>query len=106
MNEPSEISLLAVSEMPFWAYLLSAYLGLSLLKIRTFLEHQAHEKARGRTVIIEDRGPLALLFLNGVVFGGYAVLSPMTYGVWGMASGAFSVVWIRRPIGRAPIAAS
>ena len=33
-------------------------------KIRTFLEHQAHERARGRTVIIEDRGPLALLFLN------------------------------------------
>jgi fatty acid desaturase len=26
--------------------LLSAYLGLSILKIRTFLEHQAHERAR------------------------------------------------------------
>jgi fatty acid desaturase len=50
--------------MPVWAYLLAAYLGVSLLKIRTFLEHQAHERARGRTVIIEDRGPLALLFLN------------------------------------------
>ena len=50
--------------MPLWAYLLAAYLGLSLLKIRTFLEHQAHEHAAGRTVIIEDRGPLALLFLN------------------------------------------
>jgi len=35
-----------------------------VLKIRTFLEHQAHERARGRTVIIEDRGPLAFLFLN------------------------------------------
>ncbi|WP_210527124.1 fatty acid desaturase [Rubellimicrobium arenae] len=54
----------AVSPMPVWAYLAAAYLGLSLLKIRTFLEHQAHEKVRGRTVIIEDRGPLALLFLN------------------------------------------
>lgn len=53
-----------VSPMPLWAYLIATYLGLSLLKIRTFLEHQAHEKARGRTVIIEDRGPLALLFLN------------------------------------------
>lgn len=52
------------SPMPLWAYLLAAYLGLSLLKIRTFLEHQAHEKARGRTVVVEDRGPLALLFLN------------------------------------------
>ncbi|MFY0690734.1 MAG: fatty acid desaturase [Paracoccaceae bacterium] len=50
--------------MPIWAYLVAAYLALSLLKIRTFLEHQAHEKARGRTVIIEDRGPLGFVFLN------------------------------------------
>jgi fatty acid desaturase len=58
--------LLAVwaAPLPFPAYLLAAYLALGLLKIRTFLEHQAHERARGRTVIIEDRGPLALLFLN------------------------------------------
>ncbi len=54
----------AQSAMPIWAFLLSAYLGLSLLKIRTFLEHRAHEKSRARTVIIEDRGPLAFLFLN------------------------------------------
>lgn len=53
-----------VAQMPVWAYLLSAYMGLSILKIRTFLEHQAHERARGRTVIIEDRGILAFLFLN------------------------------------------
>lgn len=58
------LALVALSPMPIWAYLVAAYVGLSLLKIRTFLEHQAHEKARGRTVIIEDRGPLALLFLN------------------------------------------
>ncbi|SMX33114.1 fatty acid desaturase [Actibacterium lipolyticum] len=50
--------------MPLWAYLLSAYIALAVLKIRTFLEHQAHERVRGRTVIIEDRGPLAFLFLN------------------------------------------
>ncbi|WP_224815545.1 fatty acid desaturase [Hasllibacter sp. MH4015] len=56
--------LVAVSPMPVWAYLLACYGGLSILKIRTFLEHQAHERARGRTVIIEDRGPLAFLFLN------------------------------------------
>ena len=54
----------AAGSMPVWAYLCAAYLSLSIIKIRTFLEHQAHEKARGRTVIIEDRGPLALLFLN------------------------------------------
>jgi fatty acid desaturase len=58
------LAVVIASPMPVWAYLLAAYLGVSLLKIRTFLEHQAHEKARGRTVIIEDRGPLALLFLN------------------------------------------
>ncbi|NOD78030.1 MULTISPECIES: fatty acid desaturase [unclassified Ruegeria] len=54
----------AQSSMPVWAYLISAYFGLGLLKIRTFLEHRAHEKSRARTVIIEDRGPLAFLFLN------------------------------------------
>lgn len=56
--------IVAVADMPLWAVLVSAYMALSVLKIRTFLEHQAHERARGRTVIIEDRGPLAFLFLN------------------------------------------
>ena len=50
--------------MPFWAYLLAVHLGFALLRIRTFLEHRAHDVARARTVVIEDRGPLALLFLN------------------------------------------
>ncbi len=58
------IGLVATTPTPLWAYLIACYLGLSILKIRTFLEHQAHERARGRTVIIEDRGPLAFLFLN------------------------------------------
>lgn len=53
-----------VSTMALWQYLLCCYLAVSILKIRTFLEHQAHEKARGRTVIVEDRGLLAFLFLN------------------------------------------
>ncbi|MEQ9695054.1 fatty acid desaturase [Shimia sp. SDUM112013] len=53
----------AVMQMPVWSYLVSAYAALSILKIRTFLEHQAHERARGRTVIIEDNGPLAWIFL-------------------------------------------
>jgi len=56
--------IVGVSAMPVWAYVISAYMAISILKIRTFLEHRAHEKARGRTVIIEDRGLLALLFLN------------------------------------------
>ncbi|MBI1416268.1 MAG: fatty acid desaturase [Limimaricola sp.] len=58
------LAVVAVSPMPLWAYLPAAYAALSLLKIRTFLEHRAHERAPGRTVVIEDRGPLALLFLN------------------------------------------
>ncbi len=58
------VALVIASPLPLWAYLVACYAGLAILKIRTFLEHQAHERARGRTVIIEDRGPLAFLFLN------------------------------------------
>jgi fatty acid desaturase len=56
--------LATVGTMPVWAYLVAAYLGWSLLKIRTYLEHRAHDAARARTVVIESRGPLSLLFLN------------------------------------------
>lgn len=52
------------SGMPFWAYACAAYLAMALLRIRTFLEHQAHDRASGRTAIVEGRGPLAWLFLN------------------------------------------
>ncbi len=58
------LALVAWSPMPVWGYVMAAYAGLAILKIRTFLEHQAHVRSRGRTVIIEDRGPLAFLFLN------------------------------------------
>ena len=50
--------------LPAWAFILGTYGALSILKIRTFLEHRAHDLARARTVVIEDRGLLALLFLN------------------------------------------
>lgn len=56
--------LLAFAQMPVWAYFVAVYLGTALLKIRTFLEHRAHEAARARTVIIESQGPFSLLFLN------------------------------------------
>lgn len=49
--------------MPVWVYVSAAYMGLGLIKIRTFLEHRAHAAAPGRTAIVEDRGPLAFLFL-------------------------------------------
>jgi len=53
-----------MSPMPVWGWVTAAYLGLSLLKIRTFLEHRADPNALHRTVVIEDRGFLAWLFLN------------------------------------------
>jgi fatty acid desaturase len=49
---------------PLWAYLVAAWIGHGLLKIRTYLEHRAHDQFRARTVVVEDRGPLSLLFLN------------------------------------------
>ncbi len=56
--------LTAMSTLPLWAYILAAYAGFGLLKIRTYLEHRAHENVPARTVLIEDRGPLSILFLN------------------------------------------
>ncbi|MEK0162814.1 fatty acid desaturase [Phaeobacter sp. A36a-5a] len=56
--------LVGQSALPLWAYLLAAYLGLAILKIRTFLEHRAHVSPAARTVIIERGGVLGFLFLN------------------------------------------
>ncbi|WP_271272797.1 fatty acid desaturase [Aliamphritea hakodatensis] len=53
-----------VAQVSLWIYLLCAYGGLSILKIRTFLEHRAHFAVAARTVVVEDRGALAFLFLN------------------------------------------
>lgn len=58
------IWLWAATDMPLWAYVVAVYFGQSLLKIRTYLEHRAHTAFRARTVVVEDRGPLALLFMN------------------------------------------
>lgn len=56
--------LLLTDRMPIWAYVLAAYFGFGMLKIRTFLEHRAHDLARARSVVIADKGFFALLFLN------------------------------------------
>ena len=56
--------LVSAAGMPVWVYLAVCYAALGVLKIRSFLEHRAHVRASARTVIVEDRGPLALLFLN------------------------------------------
>ncbi len=58
------LSFVVVSPMPLWAYGISAYFGLSLLKLRTFLEHQAAERCTGRTAIVESAGLFGFLFLN------------------------------------------
>jgi fatty acid desaturase len=58
------IWLVHLGEISAWAYCLSAYMGLAILKIRTFLEHRAHTLARARTVVIEGGYILPFLFLN------------------------------------------
>lgn len=45
-------------------YLLACYGALSLINLRSFLEHRAEERVAGRSAIVEDSGPLALLYLN------------------------------------------
>lgn len=45
-------------------YGLACYFGLSLISLRSFLEHRAEERVSGRSVIVEDYGPIALLYLN------------------------------------------
>jgi fatty acid desaturase len=53
-----------VCGIPIWLYAAAAYLGLSILNIRTFAEHQAHETVGGRTAIVEASPLFGLLFLN------------------------------------------
>ena len=50
--------------LPFWLYVLtSGYLGMSIISVRTYCEHQAAGDINHRTVIVEN-SPLSLLFLN------------------------------------------
>jgi fatty acid desaturase len=50
--------------LPYWLFaLVSGYLGMSLIAIRTYCEHKAAEQVNHRTIIVE-RSPLAWLFLN------------------------------------------
>ena len=50
--------------IPIWAYIVCSYFGLSLLMVRTFLEHQADTSPLARSVIIEKKGFFSFLFLN------------------------------------------
>ena len=42
--------------MPIWTVFLASYFAMALLKVLTFLEQPANEKARERTVMNERRG--------------------------------------------------
>jgi len=53
-----------VCGIPVWLYAATAYLGLSILTVRTFAEHQAHEREGARSVIVEASPVFSLLFLN------------------------------------------
>lgn len=54
-----------VCEIPLTTYLaLFVYPAISLSLVRSFAEHRAHPDARQRSVIVESRGLMALLFLN------------------------------------------
>ena len=53
-----------VGGIPFWLYALACYAALSVLSIRTFLEHRAGGPIAERSVIIERGGVLGFLFLN------------------------------------------
>jgi fatty acid desaturase len=54
----------AVCGIPVWLYVAVAYVGLSILTVRTFAEHQAHEADGARSVIVEASPLFSLLFLN------------------------------------------
>jgi fatty acid desaturase len=58
------VMVVLVAEVPVWLWVLGSYLSMAILKIRTFLEHRVHDHPRGRSVVVEDRGLLAFLFLN------------------------------------------
>ncbi|MEP3049207.1 MAG: fatty acid desaturase [Roseibium sp.] len=54
-----------VGGMSIWFYALAiAYPGMSLLMLRTYAEHRAHEHADARSVIVEFCPIFSLLFLN------------------------------------------
>ena len=51
--------------VPLWLYaLLAAYPGMSLIMVRSFIEHRAHEDPKKRSGVIESGPFFSLLFLN------------------------------------------
>jgi fatty acid desaturase len=58
------IAVVAWAGVPVWQYLAVAYLGMSVLMIRTFIEHRAAETTPERTAVVEAGPVMRLLFLN------------------------------------------
>ena len=53
-----------LSPLSVWTYAAAVYLALSILKLRTYLEHQASDRASHRSAIVEGGGIFSFLFLN------------------------------------------
>ncbi len=51
--------------VPLWLYaLLAAYPGMSLIMVRSFIEHRAHDDPKQRSAVVETGPFFSLLFLN------------------------------------------
>lgn len=53
-----------VSGIAPWLYLIAAYAGMSLIMVRSFIEHRAEEQAGARSAIVDGGLFWRLLFLN------------------------------------------
>ena len=59
------VAVLAAAGVPVWLYALGvAYPAMSVLMVRTFVEHRAAERVGERTVVVEAGPVMSLLFLN------------------------------------------
>tara|TARA_R110002051_G_scaffold74641_3_gene135967 strand:- start:5432 stop:6301 length:870 start_codon:yes stop_codon:yes gene_type:complete len=58
------LTIVWVSPTSFGTYAFGVYFGLSILKLRTFLEHKAARQCCARTAIVESGGVFGFLFLN------------------------------------------
>jgi len=56
--------MIGVADWSIVSWIIASYGALSILRIRTFLEHTANALVPHRTAIVNDRGLLAYVFLN------------------------------------------
>jgi len=84
-------------EMPLWLYLAGvAYPAMSLLMLRTFAEHRAHEHAEARSIIVEFCPVFSLLFLNNNL---HVVHHAHPRAPWYLLPGLYRAAredWVRR----------